>query len=318
MDNNTPTTDIDYTFFPIKREDLYSFYELITDNWWFAKEIDSTTQDVKDFHNLDKNSQQFLEYILAFFAVSDGIVVQNLAVNMIEMFSEVKEAEMFYSMQIAQEMIHAHTYSRFIEDLITNTNRKNELYDAVNNLPAVKAKYDWANKYIKEANRGELLIAFAILEGVFFSSSFCAIFWLASQNILKVLKQANEFISRDEGLHRDFAVTMYNNYLPKSEKLSTEKVIQMVKEAMEIEYNFINEALDVTGLMGMNRNLMKEYVEFTADMLLVDLGIGKIYNASQPFPFMDTIGVSVKTNFFESRSTNYKKPELGTIELSDF
>ena len=252
---------------------------------------------------LNDNEKHFIKHILAFFAASDGIVNENLAENFL---SEVQytEAKFFYGFQIAIENIHSETYSLLIDTYIKDTADKNYLFNAIDTLDCVRKKADWALRWIEQGTFAERLVAFAAVEGIFFSGSFCSIFWLKKRGLMPGLSFSNELISRDEGLHCDFACLLYNNHV--ENKLSKDQVKQIILDAVEIEKEFILDALPVK-LIGMNSDLMSQYIEFVADRLLQELGNEKIYNASNPFDFMDMISIQGKTNFFEKRVAEYQK-----------
>lgn len=292
-----------FVLFPIKHDDIWAFYKKAEASFWTAEEID-LSPDLVDWENkLNDDERYFVKHVLAFFAASDGIVNENLAENFV---AEVQytEAKFFYGFQIAMENIHSETYSLLIDTYIKNNEEKNELFNAIDTMDCVKKKADWALRWIDEGNFAERLIAFAAVEGIFFSGSFCSIFWLKKRGLMPGLSFSNELISRDEGLHCDFACLLYNNHL--NNKLSEEKVRSIILDAVEIEKEFILEALPVR-LIGMNSELMSQYIEFVADRLLMELGCKKEYNATNPFDFMDMISIEGKTNFFEKRVAEYQK-----------
>ncbi|PHR49779.1 MAG: ribonucleoside-diphosphate reductase [Fluviicola sp.] len=292
-----------FVLFPIKHDDIWAFYKKAEASFWTAEEID-LSPDLVDWENkLNDDERYFVKHVLAFFAASDGIVNENLAENFV---AEVQytEAKFFYGFQIAMENIHSETYSLLIDTYIKNDAEKNELFNAIDTMECVKKKADWALRWIDEGNFAERLIAFAAVEGIFFSGSFCSIFWLKKRGLMPGLSFSNELISRDEGLHCDFACLLYNNHL--NNKLSEEKVRSIILDAVEIEKEFILEALPVR-LIGMNSELMSQYIEFVADRLLMELGCKKEYNATNPFDFMDMISIEGKTNFFEKRVAEYQK-----------
>jgi len=261
-------------------------------------------QDLSDWENqLNDDEKHFIKHVLAFFAASDGIVNENLAENMV---NEVQytEAKFFYGFQIMMENIHSETYSLLIDTYIQDNADKDYLFNAVENLPCVKKKADWALEWIDDASFAERLIAFAAVEGIFFSGSFCSIFWLKKRGLMPGLSFSNELISRDEGMHCDFACLLYNNHI--QNKLPKETVQKIICDAVEIEKEFVSDAIPVR-LIGMNAETMCEYIEFVADRLLVDLGNEKVYNTSNPFPWMELISLQGKTNFFEKRVGDYTK-----------
>ena len=271
-------------------------------SFWTAEELD-LAQDLRDWEKLTSNEKHFIKRVLAFFAGSDGIVLENLATRF---FTEVQipEARAFYGFQIAMENIHSETYSMLIDTYISDTIEKNELFNAVINFPSIKKKADWAIKWIhSDASFSQRLVAYAAIEGIFFSGSFCAIFWMKKRSLLPGLTFSNELISRDEGLHTDFACLLYSHIV---NKLSQEQIHAIISEAIEIEKEFITEALPCE-LIGMNSRLMSTYLEFVADRLLVTLGVDKLYRVANPFEWMEMISMQGKTNFFERRVSEYQK-----------
>ena len=292
-----------FVLFPIQHDDIWGFYKKAEASFWTAEEID-LSPDLIDWENkLNDDERHFVKHVLAFFAASDGIVNENLAENFL---SEVQytEAKFFYGFQIAIENIHSETYSLLIDTYIKDTAEKNQLFNAIDTLDCVKRKADWALRWIEKGSFAERLVAFAAVEGIFFSGSFCSIFWLKKRGLMPGLSFSNELISRDEGLHCDFACLLYNNHL--KNQLPKEQVKDIILDAVEIEKEFILEALPVK-LIGMNSDLMSQYIEFVADRLLVELGCEKIYNVSNPFDFMEMISIQGKTNFFEKRVGEYQK-----------
>ncbi|MGV3630089.1 MAG: ribonucleoside-diphosphate reductase small subunit [Bacteroidota bacterium] len=292
-----------FVLFPIQHDDIWQFYKKAEASFWTAEEID-LGQDLIDWENkLNDNERHFIKHILAFFAASDGIVNENLAENFL---SEVQytEAKFFYGFQVAIENIHSETYSLLIDTYIKDTADKNHLFNAIDTLDCVKKKADWALRWIDKGNFAERLVAFAAVEGIFFSGSFCSIFWLKKRGLMPGLSFSNELISRDEGLHCDFACLLYNKHVVN--KLDKNQVKEIIVDAVEIEKEFITDALPVK-LIGMNSDLMSQYIEFVADRLLVELGNEKVYNVSNPFDFMDMISIQGKTNFFEKRVAEYQK-----------
>lgn len=292
-----------FVLFPIKHDDIWAFYKKAEASFWTAEEID-LSPDLMDWENkLTEDERYFVKHILAFFAASDGIVNENLAENFV---AEVQytEAKFFYGFQIAMENIHSETYSLLIDTYIKDTADKRDLFNAIETMDCVKKKADWALRWIDEGNFAERLVAFAAVEGIFFSGSFCSIFWLKKRGLMPGLAFSNELISRDEGLHCDFACLLYNNHLVN--KLPEEQVRSIILDAVEIEKEFILEALPVR-LIGMNSDLMSQYIEFVADRLLSELGCKKEYNSVNPFDFMDMISIQGKTNFFEKRVAEYQK-----------
>jgi ribonucleoside-diphosphate reductase beta chain len=292
-----------FVLFPIQHDDIWSFYKKAEASFWTAEEIDLST-DILDWENkLNDNEKHFVKHILAFFAASDGIVNENLAENFL---SEVQytEAKFFYGFQITIENIHSETYSLLIDTLIKDSADKKYLFNAIDTMACVRKKADWALRWIEQGTFAQRLVAFAAVEGIFFSGSFCSIFWLKKRGLMPGLGFSNELISRDEGLHCDFACLLYNNHIVN--KLDKKEVEQIILDAVEIEKEFILDALPVK-LIGMNSDLMSQYIEFVADRLLVELGNDKVYNATNPFDFMDMLSIQGKSNFFEKRVAEYQK-----------
>ncbi|MDP4616359.1 MAG: ribonucleotide-diphosphate reductase subunit beta [Schleiferiaceae bacterium] len=300
-----------FVIFPIQHSDIWQWYKKQEASFWTAEEID-LHQDVVDWKKLSDDERYFLKHILAFFAASDGIVNENLAENFVNEV-QYSEAKFFYGFQIMMENIHSEMYSLLIDTLVDNDSEKDELFNALERFPAIKKKADWALRWIESDSFAERLIAFAAVEGIFFSGAFCSIFWMKKRGLLPGLATSNEFISRDEGLHRDFACHLHNNHLVN--KVSQERITQILSEALEIEREFITESLPVN-LIGMNSKLMSEYLEFVTDHLLETLNCPKVYNTANPFDFMDMISLEGKTNFFEKRVSEYKKAGVGE-EQSD-
>jgi ribonucleoside-diphosphate reductase beta chain len=291
-----------FVLFPIEHHDIWEFYKQAEASFWTAEEID-LSQDLKDWDKLSDGERHFVSHVLAFFAASDGIVNENIAENFV---SEVQytEAKFFYGFQIAIENIHSEVYSLLIDTYIKDTKQRDKLFNAIETLDCVKKKADWALRWIAKANFAERLVAFAAVEGIFFSGSFCSIFWLKKRGLMPGLSFSNELISRDEGLHCDFACLLYNNHLVN--KLPTERVTQIITDAVVIEKEFVTDSLPVR-LIGMNADLMSQYIEFVADRLLVELNCPKVYHAANPFDFMEMISLQGKTNFFEKRVGEYQK-----------
>lgn len=297
-----------FVLFPIQYHDIWEMYKKAESSFWTAEEID-LVQDLQDWNNkLNDNEKHFIKHVLAFFAASDGIVNENLAVNFL---NEVQfpEARCFYGFQVMIENIHSETYSLLIDTYIKDPNEKHKLFHAIDTVPCVGKKAEWALRWIKNGSFVERLIAFAAVEGIFFSGSFCSIFWLKKRGLMPGLSFSNELISRDEGLHCDFACLLYTRYI--ENKLSEEKVKQIITDAVAIEKEFVVNAIPVK-LIGMNADLMCQYIEFVADRLLVALGYSKVYNATNPFDFMELISLQGKTNFFEKRVSEYKKAAVGS------
>jgi len=291
--------------FPIEHNDIWSFYKKAEASFWTAEEID-LSQDLVDWERLTEDERHFVKHVLAFFAASDGIVNENLAENFL---SEVQytEAKFFYGFQVTIENIHSETYSLLIDTYIKDSAEKAGLFNAIDTLDCVRKKADWALRWIEKGSFAERLVAFAAVEGIFFSGSFCSIFWLKKRGLMPGLSFSNELISRDEGLHCDFACLLYTRHL--INRLPKEQVREIIMDAVEIEKEFIIDALPVK-LIGMNSDLMSQYIEFVADRLLVELGNERVYNASNPFDFMEMISIQGKTNFFEKRVGEYQKASV--------
>ena len=290
-----------YVMFPIQDQEIWQMYKKQIDCFWRAEEID-LSKDVVQWEQLDEKEKYFISMILAFFAASDGIVLENLAARFMGEV-QLSEARAFYGFQIAMENIHSETYSLLIDTYIKDREEKQTLFKAIDNFPCIKKKADWAIKWIndKRSSFATRLIAFACIEGIFFSGAFCSIFWLKKRGIMPGLTFSNELISRDEALHTEFAILLYNKL---SKKVSKSRINEILKEAVEIEKEFICDALPCR-LIGMNSDLMCQYIEFVADRLSVQLGNDKIYNAKNPFDFMEMISIEGKTNFFEKRVAEY-------------
>ncbi|MFN8354173.1 MAG: ribonucleoside-diphosphate reductase small subunit [Spirosomataceae bacterium] len=291
-----------FVLFPIKHHDIWEMYKKHEASFWTAEEID-LGQDLKDWEQLNDGERHFISHVLAFFAASDGIVNENLAVNFL---SEVQyaEAKCFYGFQVMMENIHSETYSLLIDTYIKNPAEKDKMLRAIDTIPCVQKKAEWALKWINSPTFTERIIAFAAVEGIFFSGSFCSIFWLKKRGLMPGLSFSNELISRDEGLHCDFACLLYTSHI--QNKLPESRVVEIIADAVRIEQEFVTDALPVS-LIGMNATLMNQYIEFVADRLLVALGCSKIYNATNPFDFMEMISLQGKTNFFEKRVGEYQK-----------
>ncbi|MDG1709987.1 MAG: ribonucleotide-diphosphate reductase subunit beta [Schleiferiaceae bacterium] len=296
-----------FVLFPIEHNDIWDIYKKAEASFWTAEEID-LHQDITDWENkLSDDERYFVKHILAFFAASDGIVNENLAENFV---NEVQytEAKFFYGFQIMMENIHSETYSLLIDTYVKDPSERNKLFNAIETFDAIKKKADWALKWIDSPSFAERLIAFAAVEGIFFSGAFCSIFWMKKRGLLPGLTFSNELISRDEGMHCDFAVHLHNEHLVN--KVPQERIIQIITEALDIEREFITESLPVD-LIGMNSRLMEQYLEFVTDRLLTELNCPKSYNSENPFDFMDMISLEGKTNFFEKRVSDYRKAGVG-------
>ncbi len=292
-----------FVIFPIQHHDLWDWYKKQEACFWTAEEID-LHQDLSDWNGkLNDDERYFIKHILAFFAASDGIVNENLAENFVNEV-QYSEAKFFYGFQIMMENIHSETYSLLIDTYVKEEKEKSVLFKAIENFPAIKKKADWALKWIESPSFAERLIAFAAVEGIFFSGAFCSIFWLKKRGLMPGLTFSNELISRDEGMHCDYAVHLHNNHLVN--KVPKERIKEIIVDALDIEREFITESLPVS-LIGMNAKLMTQYLEFVTDRLLVELQCEKVYNATNPFDFMDMISLQGKTNFFEKRVSEYQK-----------
>ena len=290
-----------FVMFPIKHNDIWQMYEKQVDCFWRPQEID-LTRDVKHWETLNEDEQLFISMILAFFAASDGIVLENLATRFMSDV-QLSEARAFYGFQIAMENIHSHTYSLLIETYIKNDEQKDILFRAIEHYPCIKKKAEWAKKWIHD-NRSSFasrLVAFACIEGIFFSGAFCSIFWPKKRGLMPGLTFSNELISRDEALHTEFAILLYSKLM---KKLNKARIHEIIKESVEIEIEFICEALPCK-LIGMNSELMTQYIQFVADRLCVQLGYDKIYNTANPFSWMELISLEGKTNMFEKKIAEY-------------
>ena len=301
-----------YVIFPIQKDDYWKMYKQSEANFWTTEELD-LSKDTNDWAKLTSQEKHFIEHVLAFFAASDGIVNENL----IERFCQevqILEAKFFYGFQIAMENIHSETYSLLIDTYIKEPKHKHELFNALETMPCIQKKAGWAKKWISDetASFGTRVIAFAAVEGIFFSGSFCSIFWLKKRGLMPGLCHSNELISRDEGMHCEFAVLMYRDL---KDKPSDNEVIEIIKEAVSIEKEFITEALSCE-LIGMNASLMSQYIEYVADRLLQMLGIDKVYHSTNPFDWMEMISVQGKTNFFEKRVGEYSNKANPNAEAS--
>ncbi len=297
-----------FVLFPIKHDDIWAYYKKQEASFWTAEEIDLSA-DLQDWnHKLNDDERHFVKHVLAFFAASDGIVNENLAENFV---NEVQytEAKFFYGFQIMMENIHSETYSLLIDTYIKDPEEKDYLFNAIEHLDCVKKKADWALRWIEKGSFAERLVAFAAVEGIFFSGSFCSIFWLKKRGLMPGLSFSNELISRDEGMHCDFACLLYNDHLER--KLPTETIRKIITDAVAIEKEFVSDALPVN-LIGMNADLMCQYIQFVADRLLAALNQDKEYGVENPFPWMDMISLQGKTNFFEKRVGDYQKSGVMT------
>jgi len=301
-----------FVLFPIQYDDIWSLYKKQVDLFWRAEEID-LSKDINDWNKLTPDEQHFISMVLAFFAGSDGIVMENLAGKFMTDVG-VAEARAFYSFQIAMEQIHSQTYSLLIDTYIKDKKRKDELFHAIDNFPCIRKKAEWAQKYIHCSCPFETrLVAFACVEGIFFSGAFCSIFWIKKRALLPGLCFSNELISRDEALHCEFAILLYSKL---QSRMKPKLFEVLIREAVEIELEFICEALPCR-LLGMNCDMMKEYIRFVADRLCLQMGYDKIYNAVNPFHWMELISMERKTNFFEARVAEYSMADV-TKTATDF
>jgi len=292
-----------FVIFPIQHQDIWEWYKKQEACFWTAEEID-LHQDLVDWKSkLTTDERYFIKHILAFFAASDGIVNENLAENFV---SEVQysEAKFFYGFQLMMENIHSEVYSLLIDTYVSDEVEKDKLFRAIDLFPAITKKANWALKWIESPSFAERLIAFAAVEGIFFSGSFCSIFWLKKRGLMPGLTFSNELISRDEGMHSDFAVYLHNNHI--INKVPKKRITEILVDALDIEREFITESLPVS-LIGMNSKLMTQYLEFVTDRLLIDFECNKVYNSKNPFDFMELISLEGKTNFFEKRVSEYQK-----------
>jgi len=292
-----------FVIFPIEHHDIWEWYKKCEASFWTAEEID-LSEDLNDWkEKLTDDERYFIKHILAFFAASDGIVNENLAENFVNEV-QYSEAKFFYGFQIMMENIHSETYSLLIDTYVKDPKEKDNLFNAIETFPAIKKKADWALKWIDSDSFAERLIAFAAVEGIFFSGAFCSIFWLKKRGLMPGLSFSNELISRDEGVHCDFAVHLHNNHLVN--QVPKKRIREILVDALNIEREFITESLPAS-VIGMNSKLMVQYLEFVTDRLLVELNCEKEYNVTNPFDFMDMISLQGKTNFFEKRVSEYQK-----------
>ncbi len=299
-------SDNRFVLFPIKHKEIWEMYKQHVQAFWVAEEID-LSQDQVHWEKLNDDERHFIKHVLAFFAASDGIVNENLVVNFMQDVT-IPEARCFYGFQIAMENIHSETYSLLIDTYIKNDAEKTKLFNAIETLDCVKKKANWALKWIESApSFAHRLVAFCAVEGIFFSGSFCSIFWLKERGLMPGLGHSNELISRDEGLHCQFACLLYSML---ENKLSQEDIYAIICDAVECEKDFVRDSIPVA-LIGMNADLMCQYIEFVADRWIQSLGYPKVYNATNPFPFMESISMEGKTNFFERRVSEYKKAGVG-------
>lgn len=290
-----------YVMFPIEHDDIWQMYKRQVDCFWRAEEVD-LSKDLKDWEKLNEDEKKFIKMVLAFFAASDGVVLENLAVRFMGDV-QVSEARAFYGFQVAMENIHSEMYSLLIDTYIQDSNEKTKLLEATQNYDCIAKKADWAKKWLNDnrSSFGARLVAFAAIEGIFFSSSFASIYWIKKRGLMPGLTFSNELISRDEALHTEFAVLLYSKL---QKKLNKKRIYEIIQEAVEIEKEFITESIPCR-MIGMNAKLMCQYIEFVADRLVLQLGYDKIYNSTNPFDFMELISIESKVNFFERTNAEY-------------
>jgi len=290
-----------YVMFPVKYNDVWEMYQRAVDSFWIVNEV-NLAQDLKDWNNLNEDERNFIKMVLAFFAASDGVVTENLAARFMNDV-QISEVRAFYGFQIAIENIHSEMYSLLIQTYIKDDDEKRRLFEATTNYPCITKKFNWAKKWLddKRSSFAKRLVAFAVVEGIFFSSSFACIYWIKKRGLMPGLTFSNELISRDEALHTEFAVLLYSKLV---RKLPKKKIVEIITEAVDIEKEFITEAIPCR-MIGMNAKLMSQYIEFTADRLALQLGYDKIYNSPNPFDFMELISVESKVNFFERTNSEY-------------
>ena len=302
-----------FVIFPLKYHDIWEMYKTEEMSFWTSEEID-LAQDMTDWdEKLNDNERHYIKNVLAFFAASDGIVNENLAENFLKEV-QYPEAKSFYGFQIAMENVHSETYSLLIDTYIRDNDEKDRLFNAIDTVPSVQKKAQWALKWIDSDSFAERLIAFAAVEGIFFSGSFCAIFWLKKRGLMPGLSFSNELISRDEALHCQFACLLHNKYI--QNKVTEERIKEIICDAVEIEKEFISDSLPVS-LIGMNEKLMSQYIEFVADFWLVELGCTKVFNSENPFDFMEMLSLQGKVNFFEKRNGDYQKVSDKVIDFDN-
>jgi ribonucleotide reductase beta subunit family protein with ferritin-like domain len=298
-----------YVALPIQYDDIFRMYRQQIASFWDVEEID-LSQDTKDWESLDENEHHFIKHVLAFFAASDGIVMENLAQRFMGDI-QIPEARMFYAFQIAMESIHSHMYALLIDTYIKDDEEKTQLFQALDHIPCIRRKADWALKWIESGESFAVrLLAFAAVEGIFFSGSFCAIYWLRKRHVMPGLTLSNDLISRDEGLHTEFACLLYK-YI--QHRVPEQTVHTLIREAVDIETSFVCDALPVS-LIGMNKDSMSQYIQFVADRLLLSLGYKKLYLVENPFEWMNMISLAGKTNFFERRTGEYAR---GAMDISN-
>ena len=303
-----------FVLFPIKYDNIYQLYKKAEGSFWTVSEID-LAKDLNDWEKLNKNEQYFIKNIIGFFAGSDGIIMENLATRFLKEI-QIPEARAFYSYQIFNESIHSETYSLLIDTYIKDSEEKEQIFNSIQNIPCVAKKAAWAYKWIenKEVSFATRLLGFAIVEGIFFSGSFCAIYWIKKRGLMPGLTFSNELISKDEGMHCEFACLLYSMI---QNKLNKKLVKQIFMEAVEIEKEFITHSIPCE-MIGMNAGLMKQYIEFVSDRLLLQLGYEKIWNSENPFDFMELISLRPKANFFELRVGEYAKSKISAENTTNF
>ncbi len=306
-------TEIFQPLLPPTRRDLLEFYHKARTSVWYEDEI-VYTSDIPDYSIMSLKERHFIELILGFFAVSDRIVLSNLVENFIQEI-DIPEAKLFYNFQAVCEDIHSLTYTNHLVTLVQDPQRLQQLLNSIEHFHSISKKSEWAMKYMnRDVPLSQRIVAFSIVEAVFFCASFCAIFWLKTQNkLVKGVGTSNEFISRDETLHSDFACVLYRNYYP---QIDSDVIRNMLQDAADVEFQFVDELLDSNGFIGMNRNLMKQYVKYVIDRLAIKLGISQVYNVENPFPFMANLSLHGKTNFFEKRVTEYSKVNVSSDSLT--
>lgn len=296
-----------YSVFPIKNQSLWDFYKKMESQIWIAEEVDLSKDN---FNSLKENEQIYLKNILAFFTIADGLVIDNLAINFLNEV-DILEAQYFYGLQIFGEQVHGNGYSLLIDTYINDPKEKEELFNSMQTNPAVMKKADWAEKWINKGNFAERLVAFALVEGLSFSSVFAGVFWFRSRNLMEGLGEMNDFIVKDETNHYEFAVNLYKNYLKEEYKLSNERVLEMVLSCFEVEKEFINESMP-NGLSGLTKGMMEQYVKYVSDIILNDFGCETYFKVNNPLDYMARIGLSNKNNFFERRTGEYTRVEIPT------
>lgn len=296
-----------YSIMPIQNQSLWDYYKMMESQIWTAEEIDLSGDK---FDELKSNERAYLKNILAFFTIADGLVIDNLAINF-QNEVDIEEAKYFYGLQIYGEQVHGNSYSLLIDTYIKNNQEKDDLFNAMETNEAVKNKAKWAERWIDNGSFAERLVAFALVEGLSFSSVFAGVFWFRSRNLMDGLAGMNELIVRDETSHYEFAVNLYKEYLKDEYKLSSDRILEMVQSCFEVERQFVNESMP-NGLSGLNKEMMIQYVKFVADIILNDFGCDTYYKSNNPLDYMAKIGLTSKNNFFERRDGEYTKLEIPT------